>query len=77
MTKRESKSQLTWIDVKAQLATFDRTALRDRFLSSSAKRDLGLVEGVQDTSWILEVERAITVQQMLNSASFVKTAWTT
>jgi hypothetical protein len=29
MTKRESKSQLTWIDVKAQLATFDRTALLD------------------------------------------------
>jgi len=27
MTKRESKSQLTWTDVKAQLATFDRTAL--------------------------------------------------
>ena len=50
---------------------------RDRFLSSSAKLDLGLVEGVQDTSWILELERAITVQQMLNSASFVKTAWTT
>ena len=29
MTKRESKSQLTWTDVKAQLATFDRTALLD------------------------------------------------
>ena len=29
MTKRESKPQLTWTDVKAQLATFDRTALLD------------------------------------------------
>lgn len=29
MTKRESKLQPAWTDVKAQLATFDRTALLD------------------------------------------------
>ena len=29
MTKHGSKSQLTWTDVKAQLATFDRTSLLD------------------------------------------------
>ncbi|HXY48319.1 MAG TPA: hypothetical protein VEI01_02630 [Terriglobales bacterium] len=29
MTKRESKSQPTWTDVKAKLAAFDRTALLD------------------------------------------------
>jgi hypothetical protein len=29
MTKRESKSQTTWTDVKAKLAAFDRTALVD------------------------------------------------
>ena len=29
MTKQQSKSQLTWSDVKAKLAAFDRPALLD------------------------------------------------
>lgn len=49
---------------------------RDRFLSSSVKLDLGLVEGVRDTSWILELERAITVRQITDRMDpWTKRAW--
>jgi DNA-directed RNA polymerase specialized sigma24 family protein len=39
---------------------------RDRFQPASASLDLGLVEGAQDTEWVLELERAITIRQIID-----------
>lgn len=49
---------------------------RDRFQSASANLDLGLVEGAQDTTWIRELERAITVRQVTDRMDpWTKKAW--
>jgi len=49
---------------------------RHRFPSASASLDLGSVEGVRDTTWILELERAITVRQITDRMDrWTKKAW--
>lgn len=49
---------------------------RDRFPSASTSLDLGLVEGAQDATWILELERAITVRQITDRMDpWTKKAW--
>jgi DNA-directed RNA polymerase specialized sigma24 family protein len=49
---------------------------RDRFLPASTSLDLGLVEGARDTTWILELERAITVRQITDRMDpWTKKAW--
>jgi DNA-directed RNA polymerase specialized sigma24 family protein len=49
---------------------------RDRFESASANLDLGLVEGARDTTWILQLERAITVRQITDRMDpWTKKAW--
>lgn len=49
---------------------------RHRFPSASTSLDLGLVEGVRDTSWILELERAITVRQITDRMDpWTKKTW--
>jgi DNA-directed RNA polymerase specialized sigma24 family protein len=49
---------------------------RDRFPSASTSLDLGLVEGIRDTTWILELERAITVKQITDRIDpWTKKAW--
>lgn len=49
---------------------------RDRFPLASASLDLGLVEGVLDTEWVLELERAITMRQITDRMDpWTKKAW--
>ena len=49
---------------------------RDRFPSASTSLDLGLVEGTQDATRILELERAITVRQIIDRMDpWTKKAW--
>ena len=49
---------------------------RDRFQSASTSLDLGLVEGIRDTTWIHELERAITVKQITDRMDdWTKKAW--
>jgi hypothetical protein len=49
---------------------------RERFPSSSASLDLGLVESVRDTTWVPELERAITVRQITDRMDpWTKKAW--
>ena len=49
---------------------------RERFQSASADLDLGLVEGAQDATWILGLERAITVRQITDRMDpWTKKAW--
>jgi len=49
---------------------------RDRFPSASTSLDLGLVEGARDATWILELERAITVRQITERMDpWTKKAW--
>jgi hypothetical protein len=49
---------------------------RDRFQSASASLDLGLVEGVRDTQWVFELERAITLRQIIDRMDpWTKKAW--
>ena len=49
---------------------------RDRFQSASTSLDLGLVEGIRDTTWILELEQAITVRQITDRMDdWTKKAW--
>lgn len=49
---------------------------RDRFQPASASLDLGLVEGVRDTEWVLELERAITLRQITDRMdTWTKKAW--
>ncbi|MFI5248228.1 MAG: hypothetical protein ACHQWV_06715 [Nitrospirales bacterium] len=49
---------------------------RDRFQPASASLDLGLVEGVRDTEWVLELERAITLRQITDRMDpWTKKAW--
>jgi hypothetical protein len=49
---------------------------RDRFQSASVSIDLGLVEGVRDTRWVLELERAITLRQITDRMDpWTKKAW--
>jgi len=49
---------------------------RERFQSASADFDLGLVEGARDATWILELERAITVRQISDRMDrWTKKAW--
>jgi DNA-directed RNA polymerase specialized sigma24 family protein len=49
---------------------------RDRFQSASLSLDLGLVEGARDTTWVLELERAITVSQITDRMDqWTKKAW--
>jgi len=49
---------------------------RDRFPSASTSLDLGLVEGARDATWILELERAITVKQITDRMDpWTKKAW--
>ena len=49
---------------------------RERFQSASADLDLGLIEGVRDSTWVLELERAITVRQITDRMdSWTKKAW--
>jgi len=49
---------------------------RDRFQPASASLDLGLVEGVRDTEWVLELERAITLRQITDRMDpWTKRAW--
>ena len=49
---------------------------RERFQSVSADFDLGLVEGARDATWILELERAITVRQISDRMDrWTKKAW--
>jgi AraC-like DNA-binding protein len=44
--------------------------------SASVTLDLGLVEGARDTTWILELERAITVRQITDRMDpWTKKAW--
>ena len=51
-------------------------ARRDRFPSASTSLDLGLVEGTQDATRILELERAITVRQIIDRMDpWTKKAW--
>jgi len=48
----------------------------ERFQSASASLDLGLVEGVRDTQWVLELERAITLRQITDRMDpWTKKAW--
>jgi DNA-directed RNA polymerase specialized sigma24 family protein len=48
----------------------------ERFQSASADLDLGLVEGARDATWILELERAITVRQITDRMDpWTKKAW--
>lgn len=49
---------------------------RDRFPSASTGLDLGLVEGIRDTTWTLKLERAITVRQITDRMDpWTKKAW--
>jgi DNA-directed RNA polymerase specialized sigma24 family protein len=49
---------------------------RDRFQPASASLDLGLVEGAQDTEWVLELERAITIREIIDRMDpWTKKAW--
>jgi DNA-directed RNA polymerase specialized sigma24 family protein len=49
---------------------------RERFPSASTSLDLGLIEGIRDTTWILELERAITVRQITDRMDdWTKNAW--
>jgi DNA-directed RNA polymerase specialized sigma24 family protein len=49
---------------------------RDRFPAASTSLDLGLVEGALDVTWILELERAITVRQVTDRMDpWTKKAW--
>jgi len=49
---------------------------RDRFPAASTSLDLGLVEGALDATWILELERAITVRQVTDRMDpWTKKAW--
>ena len=49
---------------------------RDRFPSASTSLDLGLVESARDATWILELERAITVRQITDRMDlWTKKAW--
>jgi DNA-directed RNA polymerase specialized sigma24 family protein len=49
---------------------------RDRFQLASASLDLGLVEGVRDTGWVFELERAITLRQITDRMDpWTKKAW--
>jgi len=49
---------------------------RDRFQSASLNLDLGLVEGARDTTWVFELERAITVRQITDRMDpWTKKAW--
>lgn len=49
---------------------------RDRFPAASTSLDLGLVEGALDATWILELERAITVRQITDRMDpWTKKAW--
>ncbi len=49
---------------------------RDRFQPASPSLDLGLVEGVRDTEWVLELERAITLRQITDRMDpWTKKAW--
>jgi len=49
---------------------------RERFHSASADLDLGLVEGARDATWILALERAITVRQITDRMDpWTKKAW--
>jgi hypothetical protein len=49
---------------------------RDRFQSASQNLDLGLVEGARDTSWVLELERIITVRQITDRMDpWTKKVW--
>lgn len=49
---------------------------RERFPSASASLDLGLIEGARDTTWILELERAITVRQITDRMDpWTKRSW--
>jgi DNA-directed RNA polymerase specialized sigma24 family protein len=49
---------------------------RDRFPAPSTILDLGLVEGALDATWILELERAITVRQITDHMDpWTKKAW--
>lgn len=49
---------------------------RDRFPAASTSLDLDLVEGALDATWILELERAITVRQITDRMDpWTKKAW--
>src|SRR5208282_1456885 len=49
---------------------------RDTFQLASASLDLGLVEGVRDTEWVLELERAITLRQITDRMDpWTKRTW--
>jgi hypothetical protein len=49
---------------------------RDRFKPASASLDLGLVEGVRDMEWVLELERTITLRQITDRMDpWTKKAW--
>jgi len=49
---------------------------RDRFQSASASLESGLIEGVQDAKWVLELERAITLRQITDRMDpWTKKAW--
>jgi DNA-directed RNA polymerase specialized sigma24 family protein len=49
---------------------------RDRFPAASTSLDLGLVEGARDATWILKLERAITVRQISDRMDpWTKKAW--
>jgi hypothetical protein len=49
---------------------------RDRFQPASLNLDLGLIEGAQDTTWVLELEHAITVRQITDRMDpWTKKAW--
>jgi DNA-directed RNA polymerase specialized sigma24 family protein len=49
---------------------------RDRFQLASASLDLGLVEGMRDTGWVFELERAITLRQITDRMDpWTKKAW--
>ena len=49
---------------------------RDKFPSSSVDLDFGLVKDTRDTTWILELERAITVRQITDRMDpWTRRAW--
>jgi len=49
---------------------------RNRFPAASTSLDLGLVEGALDATWILELERAITVRQITDRMDpWTRKAW--
>ena len=49
---------------------------RDRFPAASTSLDLGVVESARDATWILELERAITVRQIIDRMDpWTKKAW--